>query len=287
QIDGYLQGSPFEGLLELASEQGFSMFYPTIYREPFQFSRARGQVRWRIDPEEGSVNVHSGLLSVSSDAGEGRGYFSLFVPLDFGSMPEELIVQVGLEDSAARFHKRFTPSVLPDPLLEWLDASVGGGDMTAGGFIYRGGFRKETVQHASTQLFLNVDDASLAYHSDWPTLEAASGVLWLDDRRVSAELESGRLLDTRLTEGRLTAQVDESGRLLLDIAGQARGDAGEGLRFVRESPLHTLGGDIVADWTASGPMQATIDMRVPLDAEQQLLIRELALQLDGASLSLA
>ncbi|MCW8194388.1 TIGR02099 family protein [Proteobacteria bacterium 005FR1] len=273
QVDGYIEGNPFTGHVDVASRAGFSMHYPTIYKDTLAFDRAVGRVHWQVDLEERAVNVHSGLVSVSSEVGEGRGYFSLFVPFDFGSQPEELVVQVGLRGSKAQYHRQFVPYVLPDSLISWLNQSVGEGDVSSGGFIYRGGFSKGAVEQAAIQLFLNVEDAELAYHPDWPTLRNASGVMWLDDRRILAHLDNATILDTELQAGELTVEA-EGAEVTLQITGRARGDAADGLRVVRETPVAGLiDTALLADWQASGPMQTVIDMTLPLTSGQPVIDR--------------
>jgi uncharacterized protein YhdP len=266
QVNGYLEATPFSGFVDLASEQGFSMHYPTLYHQPIAFATARGRVHWQIDTAERTVNVHSGLLSADSEAGEGRGYFSLFVPFDFGSRQEELVLQVGLRNSEARYHKQFVPYILPDSLIGWLDRSVTAGRLNAGGFIYRGGLTRASAARAAIQLYLDVEEAELAYQPGWPALKRIDGTVWLDDRQVVAELHSARLLDTQVEHGRVSLKTDADREgLLLNIAGRSRGKASDGLRLVRETPLgDLLGSRLSADWILEGDMQTSVDVSFPL-----------------------
>lgn len=268
QANGYVEATPLGGFVDIVSEQGFSMHYPTLFHHALEFDAARGRVHWQIDTAERAVNVHSGLLSVSGDKGEGRGYFSLFLPFEFGSEPEELVLQVGLRDSELRHYEYFVPHVLPDTLVDWLNQSVGKGRVSSGGFVYRGGLTKAAVEQAAIQLFVNVEDAELAYHPDWPVLEQASGVMWLDDRTVSADVNSGRLFNTRLEDGKISVELNtDNKKPLLNIAGQAEGNASDGLRFIRETPLsEVIGPQLFTDWTLEGRMQTSVDVTIPLQS---------------------
>lgn len=285
QVSGFVEGSPMRGHVDVASVDGFSMHYPTIYKEPLAFDRALGRVHWQVELESRTVSLHSGLLSVSSEAGEGRGYFTLDLPFKFGSKPEELVVQVGLRGSKAQYHRRFVPYVLPASLIGWLDQSIGEGEVSSGGFLYRGGISAGSVEHAAIQLFLDVEDADLAYHPQWPSLREASGVVWLDDRRILATLSKAKVLDTEVEEGRLMVEALDDGQLQLHIAGRAVGDARDGLRLIHNTPLNeVIDRELVADWSVAGEMQTQIDMTLPL-ASGQPVIEHLDLVFDDARLS--
>jgi uncharacterized protein (TIGR02099 family) len=287
RVSGYVEGSPLRGHADVASHAGFSMHYPTILKEPLAFDRATGRVHWQIDLEERTVKLHSGLISVSSEVGEGRGYFTLDLPIEFGSKPEELVVQVGLRGSKAQYHRQFVPYVLPESLIAWLHQSVGEGEVSSGGFLYRGGFSAGSIEHAAIQLFLDVENADLAYHPDWPSLRETDGVVWLDDRRILATVDKARLLDTEVAQGSLLVEALDGGELQLQIAGRARGDAGDGLRLIRETPLaNVVDPELFADWSVSGEMQTRLDMTLPL-ASGQPIFEHLDMAFSSARLSAA
>lgn len=286
-VNGYVEATPLAGFVDLASD-GLSMEYPTLYDHPLAFDAARGRVHWQIDTGERAVNVHSGRLSVSSDMGEGRGYFSLFVPFDFGSQPEELVLQLGLRDSQARFQERLVPRPLPKPLRDWLNSSVGVGRVSSGGFLYRGGLTAESAPHAAIQLHLNVEGADLAYHPDWPELKNATGTVWLDDRRVYASVDSARLLNSQVEQGRLQVSPPADGEAItLDISGRAVGNASDGLELVRTTPLsEAVGHPIFADWKMTGRMRTTVDLSIPLDSEKKTRIRQVDMDLREGRLAM-
>lgn len=287
QVNGYLEASPLAGFVDIASDQGLAMHYPTLFNDPLAFDSARGRVHWQIDTAQQAVDIHSGLLSVSSEMGEGRGYFSLFVPFDFGSQQEELVIQVGLRNSEARYHRQLVPYVLPEPLRDWLDQSVGGGQVSSGGFIYRGGLTQATAEVAAVQLYLNVEDGELAYHPDWPTLEQASGVVWIDDRTISADVDSARLFDSQVQAGTISVTAQPGHQdMMLSIAGSAQGKASDGLRFLRETPLRDMiGSESFAEWTLEGAMQTSVGLLIPLQAGKKPKIKQVDVDLRDVRLT--
>lgn len=281
QLNGYVETKPLTGFVDIDSRHGFAMSYPTIFHEPLTFDTARGRVHWRVDLDGDAVDVHSGLLAIEGAAGLARGYFSLHMPTKEGQGDEELILQIGLRDSNTRYHRHFVPYTLPRPLLDWLDQSIGEGELRSGGFLYRGGLRPERADQAAIQLYLNIAHGELSYHPQWPALQDTSGVIWLDNQTVSADLESARIFDTRVEHGQIVVQVNSAGgKPMLEINAVARGDAADGLRFLRETPLQTVvGGSWLEPWQLEGDLRSAVSVAVPLDGEQPPVVHRLDLDL--------
>lgn len=282
-LNGYIEAKPLSGFVDLDSKNGFSMHYPTIYHQPLVFETARGRVHWNVDLKRKTVDVYSGLLAVDGAPGAGRGYFSLHIPMA-NQGGEELILQLGLRDSKAQYHKSFVPYVVPQPLLDWLDQSIGDGAMRSGGFLFRGGLQAATAEQATVQLFLNIEGAELAYHPDWPALQGANGVLWLDNQTVVADIDSARIFDTQVEEGHLRVHVDRgASSSTLEITAKGHGEARDGLRFLRETPLQTvIGGDWLEAWGLEGKLSSQVAITVPLDGVKKPEIHQIDLDLDQA-----
>lgn len=279
-LNGYVESKPLSGFVDIASQDGFSMHYPTIYREPLVFDTARGRVHWHVDLEQRTVDVHSGLLAFEGPPGSARGYFSLHLPLVREQAGDELILQIGLQNSNTSYHKQLVPYTLPKPLLDWLEQSIGDGHLSSGGFLFRGGLRRESAGQTSVQLFLNVEDAELAYHPDWPALQDAAGVIWLDNQTVVAELGGARVFDTQVEEGFVRVEPQAEKNLVLDIEAKAAGKAADGLRFLRETPLQgVVGGAWLDAWKLDGELRSAVSLAVPLGSQQAPEIRQIDLDL--------
>lgn len=270
QVNGYIEATPLSGFVDLNSQHGFSMFYPKIYNNPMYFDQANGRVHWSIDLEKRAANVHSGLLEVRGEEGLGRGYFSLFAPFDLDSQQEELILQVGLRDSVVDYHKKFVPFVAPKSLLDWMDQSIQSGRVEKGGFIYRGGFTEGSIDTTALQLYVDVKNAELNYHADWPAITEANGEVWLNDTNVNANITEAKFFDASAKDTFIsvgpakTSSQTEEDNLLIEIAGKLSGKAKTGLRIINETPIRTLVGDKFQQWQLTGDMDANVELEIPL-----------------------
>lgn len=273
-INGYLDTTPFKGHIDLDTDQRFSMFYPTVYREPQVLNSARGRVDWQVDPGSLDTYVHSGLLTVMLGDSEANGYFSLSLP---GGNEEEgeLTIQVGMRNGHPSQHNLLVPYTVPESLLEWLDESIvgessegGKGRVRSGGFIYRGGLTYSNVWRTSVQLYLDVEDAELAYSPDWPTARDIDAELWLNDTDVTANVNHARLLDSETRDTRVGVTYDESqDTLFLSVQGRMRGGAEDGLIFLTDTPIREWVGSRFDTWQLGGGLVTDVDLQVPLEGD--------------------
>lgn len=286
-VSGYINTSPSEGFAELNIQDGLSAFFYPVYDKPMEFDTGKGQIRWLLDYDEGTVKVRSGLLTVEGDEGEINGYFSLFIPFEFGSEQEELVVQAGIRNSDGKYAGKYIPVILPTPLMDWLDSSLGGGKVNSAGFIYRGGLTKESTKNAVTQLFVDVDEADLDYDPRWPKVENVKGQLWLDNTEVFANVESADFLNSKVQSASVYVSKNLEGEgELLKIVGEMEGGTNDGLRVLRESPIRQIIGDRFDSWQSSGRLYSDVNLSIPLVFSEPGARHQIDLRFSDSSLEL-
>ncbi len=287
QVDGYLEASKTGGWIDLDSRAGFSMFYDTVYEAPMEYRQARGQVAWWLQPDNNAIYVNSGPLALQGEDGEADGFLHLYFPWQKGSARSEMILQIGLQNSRARYHKKYVPKVVPENLLRWLDSSLDQGDVSRAGFIYRGSLGKGDADHRDIQLFIDLANASLDYHPQWPAISDGEGHLLLDGSELQVDLSRGRIFDSRLEDVRVTLTTNPLGQgQQLDIDGRLQGPAEDGLRVLRESALRQVLGDSFDSWHLQGQMSASLDLTVPLNHDELGAAQRVEVELAGNELTM-
>lgn len=262
-VDGYLRTSALGGTLDLASEHGFSMHYPSVYPTPLDYDSAHGQLRWQLDQVNRQVLVSSSRLSLRGEEGPAEGHLYLALPTHKSPTAEpwmELVV--GLKDSQAHYHKKYVPFTVNSKLLEWLDRSIKAGHLIDGGFIYRGSLLKTPITGRSMQLYLNVENARLAFDSNWPELTEASARLVMDDNDLRVDVSSGQLMGNTISDTQVWLTREPG--LTLAVEGQMSGSSEAALNLLKNSPVATLAGDALAQLDLKGAMNGSIALRVPL-----------------------
>lgn len=265
-INGYVEMDGINGFLELDSPNGFAMHYPSVYADYMVYPTVRGQIGWRIDQERQAVRVASGPITLGGETGEGTAYLYLDLPFKRAQGPGEMFLQLGLRNSHSRYRNRFIPKTMKPGLRKWLDEAVGDAALDEVGFVWRGSLSGKARQQRSTQLYLKIRDGELKFRPDWPALQALDAVVAVDDRSVTGEVADGRIGDMNVTgaQARVTPAANGKGSVLA-VTGSVRGDAGDAVRVLAQSPLQDRVGGLV-DWPLSGKAAAELDLTIPLAA---------------------
>jgi uncharacterized protein (TIGR02099 family) len=288
-VDGYLQLNAKNGFVSVDSRNGFSMFYPKIYAEPMTYQRMSGQVAWSLQKNNNKVYVNSGLLNFYDGDEHTSGYMWLSTPWFKDTDNADLYLQIGSKQLSASQYKKYTPKTLTPKLLEWLDNSIGNdnsGQVSNIGFIYRASVNLKEPYSRSFQLAMDLQNADLSFHQDWPELKKISGHLLIDDAKVDADISSARLFETEIKHAKVEVnpKADKQGSLL-SIKADLDGSASDGLRILREGALRRYLGNSMDSWFMFGNIQTQLDLIVPLgtknpqeDAYQQV---DIAIQSSG------
>lgn len=263
-VSGYLHSGIGYGYIDLDSRDGFSMHYPEVYHQPMQFQRAGGRVQWQWQPELETVLVGSDFASLSGEAGEARGSFWLQLPLPGADFHSQMYLGIGLRNSEARHRDTFLPYILPQSLLAWLKDSIGKADVPAAGFFYRGALSGNEPLSRAIQFFADIKQGELRYDPAWPRLTGLNARLLVDDGNAFVRAWGGQLYNTAI-EGAAVELRQQSPGLSLHIQGRARGYAGDGLRILRETPLHKVIGGAMDSWQMpQGLLSTTLQLQIPL-----------------------
>ncbi|WP_198411220.1 YhdP family phospholipid transporter [Marinimicrobium alkaliphilum] len=270
-VDGYVYADRRGGHVDLAREGSFSMFYPQVYDAPMRYGGAQGQVAWWLRPEDNRVYVNSGPLTLQGEPGNSehaRGYMWLSVPWERYSADLDLYLYIGGHDIPAGLHTKYVPAVVPRALTGWLERAVGRsnpGYASDGAFIFRGTLNNPEALARSHQLYLNVHNANLDYHPEWPALRRFTGELVLNDNLLDARVDNGHIYNSRVKALQVALQPNPEGeQSLLKLNGRIDGLASDGLRVLRESFLRRFVGNQMDGWYMHGNLQADVSLDIPL-----------------------
>lgn len=270
QVDGYVQSGVSRGFVELNSQQGFSMHYTTIYKDPQVFDSAKGQVVWTLKPNDNAIYVNSGEIELVQGQTQVKGYMHLYTPWAAKTEPSELTLFIGMRNEVAANHYKYVPFVVGKPLLSWLDQSINSGRITEAGFIMRGGLDSKQGISQSIQLAADIESASLKFLPDWPKVEQLNAQLVLDGREMFSQVSSASVAGIQLSAGqvdivKLEDQVDN----VIKISAALKAPAQKGLDFLHDSPLQKTIGNSLREWTLGGDLTGSVDLQFSLSDKQQ------------------
>lgn len=287
QVDGYIQAGQRGGYVNIDSQQGFSMHYIPTYTDAMVFDRVRGQVAWSLRPEDKQIYVNSGELNFRSGKEEVVGHMWLAIPWQ-RSGDLDLYLQIGGRHLEAGLYRKYTPAVVPQTLLSWLNQSIGehnNGMVNEVGFIYRGTLNTPNNMARSHQLYLDIHDAELDYQPGWPPLRDLRGRLLVSDNHVDASVFEGRIYSSQLQPTHVESRPHGEGSLLR-VKGGVSGIASDGLRALREGQLRQYIGDNMDHWEIAGEMVAQLDLAVPLGNSSKGAYQRVDVDLDAPTFNL-
>lgn len=285
-VSGYVQSGIGYGFIDLNSNNGFSMHYPEVYHQPIVFQRAAGRVQWQWQPDQKTVLVGSDYASLSGEPGEARGSFWLHLPLHDADFRSELYLSIGLRNSAAQYRNMFIPYILPHDLLTWLDTSIGDADLPSAGFLYRGGLTGTEANESAIQFFGDIRNGDLQFHPEWPPLKNIDAHLLVDNHNADIRATRATLYDTQIDAAHV-AVLEQHPGITININGRASGSPDDGLRLLRESPLHHAIGNGMDAWKMpQGTLNTALQLQIPLSKAPLPQTENVQLALNNAQLDM-
>jgi len=267
-VTGFLEADRRGGSIDLNSQDGFSMYYPQVYANPMDYHQARGQVAWHLMPEKNRLYVNSGELELRGEGEQARGSLWLMMPWEPDTDDVDLYLNIVGEQLSAPVYAKYLPQVVPPNLVQWLEQGLGEdnpGQANRAHFVYRGTLNAPESMARSYQLALDMEGGQLNYHEEWPALSDLNGRLVIDDNRVDARIDSGRIYNSPLTGARVGMDQNPHGEGgLLTIEGQLEGLASDALQLLQESYLNRFIGENMDTWRMRGEIDVDIDLAIPL-----------------------
>lgn len=244
-VSGFLQAGKDGGFVEFDSV-GFSMFFPQLYREPMLFDKARGYVDWKLD--ENNIRVTGRQLDLAAQSGRAHGEFEFSLPrVPEPGVSARLSLNIGMRNSTAEYRDKFIPFIINPGLQKWLKASIKGGALPEVGFIYHGPTQKTSIEKRVVQLWLRLDDASLAFAQGWPLLEGMDGEFLLDGDHGYARVQNASTLGVAINKADLLLVPVPEGHAIT-VNAEAAAPAPEALRYLQNEALREKTGQIFGGW---------------------------------------
>ena len=263
-LSGVLAAGPHGGRLALDASD-LSIWYRGTYDKPLHHRHISGLMRWQL--ADGQLELSGQGLRIDDPGAQITGGFRLHTPLRAaGDGLSRLDLHLGVRQLDAARWRDLTPRPrVPPALWKWLSGSVEAGRVPQAAFIWRGSLRRGQGPHASTlQLALDVRDARLRWHPDWPSVEQLGAIMRLSDNHIRARADA-RLWGTEWRDMQVQlSPIEGTKTMQLDLQGQGLGPAADLLDALRRTPLRARIGSGLDGWNAEGTAQTGLQLRLPL-----------------------
>ena len=165
----------------------------------------------------------------------------------------------------------YIPSIIPDGGEKWLKTAIKSGIVPKGGLLLRGDIKQFPFKNSQDGEFLtwfDVTDGTLAYLPNWPVATNISGKVIFKNESMTAEVQSGTILDNHITAGQVNIPSFKH-NTKLDITGlQTEGDLSKQVRYIQESPLGKNIKDFLDKSRFTGHSKLEVAIHTPLQKDK-------------------
>ncbi len=220
-------------LLAHLPAQSLRIDYPHAFRKPFALSTFGGDVVARQLDGGWRIGTERVAFEGEGYGGELRGSVDLLP----GQRPTlDLSALVSHADVVAA--KLFWPTRSMSPQsVQWLDRALVGGRLVGGRVAIRGNLADWPFHDRAGRFIARgeVEDATLAYHEDWPVADRVNAVAtFIND---GMNIEATQIATMGLAIDAASATIEDFGPLVLNLAAKGKGSGPNMLAFLRATPL--------------------------------------------------
>lgn len=260
-LNGWLQANTEGGQVVFANHP-LQLGFPELYTPIWNFSSAKGAVRWELEGEDlWVIGEDLAVVLPLDDIPANNVYVSGDFAYFYGSSDERFYLNLGLLPTKAIAHHQLVPDKLVEPvLLEWLNSALLAGKVHQAGFIYAGSIQ----DNAAFQLVTDFSATNFKFQPDWPSLSGASGQVQVLDGWVKGEVSATEFGSSQLNKATFATFLNTKNEVELEIATQLQAPLEFFPWLVKNSPLKTQVPEPLHEWQYSGQMQGDISLVVPL-----------------------
>ena len=264
QANMYFEAKENKGFLQIKNQSRLSIFFPKVYRQPLIFSQARAKINWTFENQRLLLISDVVDFSMLNDPAHYGGRFSLNGKLKDEQPASHISLEIGILNGQGKELPKLLPHTLPDKTLAWLADADLAANIIDGGFVFHGPLDENKKHHRSTQLYLNVADASLRFDREWSKLEKFDGLFIMNNRYSSMTIPQAQFEQLRLSNAKAVFEVDSHGSLF-SIETPLTGSLQSVLNALQQSPLKLDFKSATQDWVISGNLhQAHMQLQVPI-----------------------
>jgi uncharacterized protein (TIGR02099 family) len=261
RLDGFVSLRPTQGYIDI-DNRSYSMQFASMFDLAWPFDSARGRLNYFY--REGVLQFSSGLLELIK--GDLSAYGKVHISLPPVRAEQTWGLVIGINDGDIVDAYRYLPKTLSTEFLSWIENAVVEGTVKESALLFHGSlFRGAPKIRKIYELYLDVGDATLDYHEDWPPVSALNAMVYINNNGVLSEGATGTMLESNVREAIVSVPMPSTGQIdNISITGSFRGPLSDGVRIFNETPLAEMTGHMADLWSGSGDLGGIIQLDVPV-----------------------
>lgn len=260
-LHGWLQADAQGGEVIFA-DHSLELGFPQLYSPVWNFSQAKGSVRWELEGEDlWVIGENLAVVLPIEELATKNVYVSGDFAYFYGPSDQRFYLNLGLLPTKALAHSQLVPDKLVEPqLLEWLNSALLAGEVHQAGFIYAGSIQTS----AAFQLVTDFSATDFKFQPDWPKLSQAKGQVQVLDGWVKGEVSATNFGEGQLSNAWFNTFLNKTGDVELQVVTEVQAPLEFFPWLVKRSPLKTQVPEPLQEWFYSGQIKGGIDLSIPL-----------------------
>lgn len=263
-LSGRINFSPTSGNFLLRSDN-WILNLPRVFRSTLQIQKSDAEVVWNFNKltQEWQINIKE--YRATTPEGSVLGYMKILLPKNHTN-PEIESKATFSVTSLLNASKYYPYTIMPKPVIAWLDNSIKQGQLAKGIFILKGKMKDFPFDNNKGQFLISADltNGRLHYKDNWPQVNHLSAKLLFKGRSMAITASNAEILDAKVNN--VTANIQNLEKALLLIHGQLVTSKNQNIKVDQHNnPLvqHTSFLPFKA-FTVQGPLQVAINLSLPL-----------------------
>ena len=260
-LTGRFEASEKGGNVVLGSER-VAIELPGIFAEsPLQVDSLGGQVSWKLAADQFELGLNNLSVANSDLAATFAGSFA-----SKRGGPNVIDLTGNFSRADGRAVYRYVPC-LPEPVVEYLKASIKGGGSNDVKLRLKGDLAKFPFSDPGSGIFqivAKIKDADFRYAEGWPQASGLSGDLIFEGKSMRIIASKGAVLGVRATSVRATIPDLFHGGVRVGLEFRAEDRTSDFLQFIAESPVTKALDGITESMSAAGSGRLALQLDIPI-----------------------
>lgn len=268
-VSGELTANHKGGSLKLTG-QNSTFDAPPIFWEPLRMDSMQAAARWErrdnqwhVDVEQVEAKNSDGKLNVKAK------YHTV------ANSPGWIDLSAHVSQADGRGVYKYVPKVVGERLRLWLKQAILSGRsddvaVTLRGDLFHFPFADE--KDGLFEVAAKFADGAMEYFHDWPKIESASGNLLFRGKRMEITTTAARVFQSLVKRSRTSIANLANHDQVVEIEGEVEGPLADGLRFIKESPLHQFTHGAIDNFTGTGMVATKLKISLPIHRIAQLKV---------------
>jgi uncharacterized protein (TIGR02099 family) len=284
-FSGEVEGDNNGGVFKVASKD-FVLDAPEVFLAPLKFQQLTSDGKWNVSGDVFELAFDKFAAANSDIAFELNGRYSRFRADGAKSKQEKGPGTVDLRGKITSAKAASVYAYLPkgSKTQEYLKFAVQSGEITSADLLLKGELYEFPFLDAKAGQFkldLNLKNVDFRYAEGWPVATDITGVLTLENTKLSGKVDSARFYNAPLKKTTLLISDLSRKPAVLGIIGEVDARAEDASRYLRESPLINNVGAFTKFVMLDGPGKLNLDLSIPLGTPEENAAAKLAVAVRG------